>query len=165
MEQFIHDWTVFTLRITIKASIDSIFDHWIYPEKIEQFFLEKADFTTAHNTARNKNAKIEKGDAYTWKWQGSDIIASGVVLDNNQSNGVAFSFFNCTVAIKVYEFEGEHMLELTQSNIPTDEASKVNLHIGCTRGWTFYMTNLKSIMESGIDLRNRNEKLGDVINT
>jgi uncharacterized protein YndB with AHSA1/START domain len=165
MESFIHDWTTFSLRITIKASITEIFDYWIYPEKIEQFFLEKADFVTANNTIRNKKTAIEKGDCYTWKWHGSSSIATGEVIHNNNNNELVFSFFNCTVVVKVFEFEGEHMLELTQSNISTDEESKANIHIGCTRGWTFYMTNLKSIIEGGIDLRNRNEKLGDVINT
>jgi uncharacterized protein YndB with AHSA1/START domain len=165
MEPFIHDWTTFTLRITIKASILEIFNYWDHPKKIELFFLEKADFVTASNSSRNKNTAIEKGDTYTWKWYGSSIIATGEVIHNNYKDELAFTFFNCRVVVKVFEYEGEHMLELTQSNIPTDEESKANIHIGCTRGWTFYMTNLKSIIEGGIDLRNHHEKLGDVINT
>lgn len=32
-------------------------------------------------------------------------------------------------------------------------------------GWTFYLTNLKSILEGGFNLRNKNNKLGDVVNT
>jgi hypothetical protein len=39
-----------------------------------------------------------------------------------------------------------------------------NYHLGCKTGWTFYLANLKSLMEGGIDLRNKNEKIQRVIN-
>jgi hypothetical protein len=32
-------------------------------------------------------------------------------------------------------------------------------------GWVFYLANLKSFPEGGIDLRNKNEKLKSVINS
>lgn len=41
----------------------------------------------------------------------------------------------------------------------------INYHIGCTKGWNFYLTNLKSLLEGGIDLRNRNKGLKEVINS
>jgi len=69
------------------------------------------------------------------------------------------------VRIEIGDDDGETMVELTQSDIPLDEDSIHNLYVGCSRGWTFYLTNLKSILEGGIDLRNRNINLVDVINT
>jgi len=57
------------------------------------------------------------------------------------------------------------MVELTQSQIPLDDHSRMSYYVGCTRGWTFYLANLKSILEGGIDLRNKNNKLLHVINT
>ena len=68
---------------------------------------------------------------------------------------------NCTV--KIYEEEGEKIVELIQDQIPTDEKGKQNWHIGCKTGWTFYMANMKSMLEGGIDLRNKNEKIQNVI--
>ena len=46
---------------------------------------------------------------------------------------------------------------------PTDDKAKENWHIGCKTGWTFYMANMKSMLEGGIDLRNKNEKIQNVI--
>ncbi len=60
---------------------------------------------------------------------------------------------------------GEELIELRQSEIPLDEQSRMSNYVGCSRGWTFFMTNFKSILEGGIDLRNRNKALVDVINT
>jgi hypothetical protein len=56
-------------------------------------------------------------------------------------------------------------VELVQEEIPTDENGKQIFHLGCKSGWTFYLANLKSIFEGGIDLRNRNTKLQDVLNS
>jgi hypothetical protein len=165
MDTFIHDWTSFTLKIPINHDTDKIFSYFIKPEKLEIFFLENADFLSKNNASRDKESNIEKGDTYTWKWYGSSIMATGEVMSNNFVDECSFSFFNCLVAVKVFQQASVSIVELIQSNIPTDEESKVNLHIGCTRGWTFYLTNLKSILEGGIDLRNRDEMLGDVINT
>jgi uncharacterized protein YndB with AHSA1/START domain len=165
MQQDTFNWSRFSLRISIKASLNTLYSYWTRQENIERFFLEKALFTTSGNHARAGNTTIEKDDSYEWKWYGSDIIAKGRIIATNGKDMLQFSFFDCKVTVKIFVIEGENMVELTQEEIPTDEASIVNLHLGCTRGWTFYLTNLKSILEGGIDLRNRNVLLGDVINT
>jgi len=37
-------------------------------------------------------------------------------------------------------------------------------YVECGKGWTFYMANLKSILEGGHELRNKNINLHQVIN-
>jgi len=69
------------------------------------------------------------------------------------------------VEVKIKTEGGENIVELTQSEIPLDEQMRMSHYVGCTRGWTFYLANLKSIIEGGIDLRNKNIELVDVINT
>lgn len=154
------DWSRFTKRIAINASIKEIFNAWITQEEIEKWFLSKAEFSN-----KNRNAVIQKDDTYVWHWHASDFVAEGEVLFNNGKDHLEFTFLGCLVTVKVKEESGENILEITQYKIPLDEESKMNLHTGCSRGWTFYATNLKSILEGGIDLRNKNEKLNDVINT
>ena len=69
----------------------------------------------------------------------------------------------CTVAIKK---EGDNnIVELVQDSIPTDEQGMHYWHLGCKTGWTFYLANLKSMLEGGLDLRNRDESLKNVINS
>jgi len=69
------------------------------------------------------------------------------------------------VVVKIYEAENQNIVDLTQEHIPSDEESKFNFHVGCSNGWVFYLANLKSIMEGGIDLRNKDEKLNPVLNS
>jgi uncharacterized protein YndB with AHSA1/START domain len=165
MEQTKRDWSKFELRITIHASLDKLYAYWTQQHLIEQWFLERADFVKTNDEKRERNESIEKGDIYNWKWFGSDVLATGEVLMTNGRDELQFQFFGNQVTIRFYVFEDENMVELTQSEIELDEDSLHNNYVGCTRGWTFYLTNLKSILEGGIDLRNKNYKLGDVINT
>ena len=88
------------------------------------------------------------------------------VLELNGKNYFRFMFTNeCDVEVKLSQIDKEYvMVEVTQNNIPIEEDPKKNLYVGCGEGWLFYMTNLKSILEGGIDLRNKDESLKGVFN-
>jgi hypothetical protein len=45
------------------------------------------------------------------------------------------------------------------------EAEKQYYHVGCKTGWTFYLANIKSLYEGGKDLRNKNDKLQQMLNS
>lgn len=69
------------------------------------------------------------------------------------------------VSVAIINEEGENIVELTQEEIPIDEEAKINYHMGCSEGWAFYLVNLKSILEGGIDLRNKDLRLKRVVNS
>ena len=52
----------------------------------------------------------------------------------------------------------------TQNDIPTDDISKRSIRLGCDFGWFFYLLNLKSVYEGGLDLRNKDEELKGMLN-
>ena len=94
------------------------------------------------------------------------MIEEGTILDCNGKDFLKFSFGkagNCSITIK--EEMGVNIVELMQDNIPTDEHGMQYWHLGCKTGWTFYLANLKSILEGDIDIRNKNEKIRQVINS
>lgn len=63
------------------------------------------------------------------------------------------------------QVDGWVRVALVQEQIPTDDESKFQFHIGCQMGWSFYLANLKSLYEGGIDLRYKKEKFTQVINS
>ena len=69
----------------------------------------------------------------------------------------------CLVDIKLSQQNEDVVVELTQKNIPTDDESKRGVRLGCDSGWTFYLVNLKSVYEGGLDLRNKNTDLKGMI--
>jgi uncharacterized protein YndB with AHSA1/START domain len=162
------DWSQFSLRIPVNAGIQDIYDRWTTPGGLESFFLRQALFTTANGAAKDKGQKITEGDTYEWRWFGypDSVTETGKVLAANGKDFLQFTFGKAgTVSVTAKTMEGATVVELTQENIPTDEDAKFNYHIGCQGGWLFYLVNLKSLMEGGIDLRNRDEKLTQVINS
>lgn len=160
-----HDWTTFKKRISINSSLENLFKSWTTQEKLEQWFLSNANFKTDKGDSKDRTSDIKKDDSYTWMWHGSKDVAEGIILENNQKDFLRFTFLGCEVSVQIKTENKEHLVELTQYNIAEDEASTMSDFVGCTRGWTFYLTNLKSILEGGIDLRNKNMDLIDVINT
>jgi uncharacterized protein YndB with AHSA1/START domain len=163
-----YNWSQFTLRIPIKADREIIYRNWTAREGLEYWFLRKAEFKKPDGSLRENNEAVQVGDTYEWMWHGwsDEVMEKGKVLEMNGTDYFKFSFGKAgDVTIKLVQEDGEKIVELTQDNIPNDEEGKITWHIGCTKGWNFYLTNLKSLLEGGIDLRNRNEKLKDVINS
>lgn len=163
-----YDWSRFTVRIDIKALPASIYEAWTSQEMLELWFLRLAVFTTPEGAVRSRFEQVTTGDRYTWRWYGygDDVAEKGEILEANGSDLLRFTFGtagDCTV--KVYEESGESMVALTQENIPADEQGRHRFHLGCMNGWTFYLANLKSLLEGGIDLRNRNAALRGMINS
>ncbi|MGZ5135906.1 MAG: SRPBCC family protein [Flavitalea sp.] len=162
-----YDWSRFELRIPLNASVESIYQAWATKEGIEKWFLRKAEFYTSGNRLRTEKETIQKGDRYTWLWHGYDdeTVEHNDILEANGEDTLSFVFAgHCIVTITIGVIDSEVILQLTQENIPTGEDGKVNIHIGCMEGWTFYLANLKSILEGGKDLRNRNLNIGKVVN-
>lgn len=78
--------------------------------------------------------------------------------------GLRFTFTaECNVTVTVKTEEGENIAELVQEQIPLNDNPNENLHLLCSNGWTFYLANLKSVLEGGIDLRNKNAEIPNVI--
>jgi len=162
-----YNWKQFTKRITIDADPKRILNAWSTQQGLESWFLRLAQFNDAGGTLRRKDEPVQKGDRYTWLWYGySDAIAEEKeILYTNGEDELEFSFSGgCVVKVTIKQESGEIICELEQTMPMDDEAEQRYFFIECGKGWTFYMSNLKSILEGGIDLRNKNEEIQNVIN-
>lgn len=135
---------------------------------MEYWFLRLSEYKKPGGNLRASNEFVQKGDSYRWRWHGwpDEVTEEGTIIDCNGKDFFKFSFGkagNCAVTIK--QEDGHTLVELLQDNIPDDEQGKHYWHLGCKTGWTFYLANLKSLLEGGIDLRNKNERLKNVINS
>ena len=162
------EWTHFRKRISIDASPQKVYEAWTTRAGLERWFLRQAKITAPDGTERKDNDTIKAGDHYHWLWFGypDEMSEKRLVSSVNGKDYLQFEFTgDCFVSVTIKAVEGVTICELVQENIPLDENPKTNLYIGCGEGWTFYMANLKSILEGGIDLRNKNVKLTGVINS
>jgi uncharacterized protein YndB with AHSA1/START domain len=165
------NWSSFKKRISIKAHPADVYRMWATKEGMESWFLRQCHYTAANGEALMQGNAVQKGNLYTWYWHGwpDDTVEKGEILQANGTDELSFTFGQqgagaMICRIRIYTSEGETICELVQENIPVDDKGKLHYFVGCNTGWTFYMTNLKSILEGGIDLRNKNVTLTDVLN-
>lgn len=161
------EWRQFTKRISIKASPKAIYDAWTTQQGLESWFLKLAQFTRVDGAMRSKNSSIENGDRYKWLWFGYDdtTVEEKEILSVNGWDQIQFLFSgNCIVSVSIKQEDGETICELTQQ-MPMDSVEEQqHFYIDCGTGWTFYLSNLKSILEGGIDLRNKNVNIKNMVN-
>jgi len=152
----------FTKKIYIKTDLDKLYWCWATSEGITSWFLSKAEYRDPNGAIRGPGSYVQAGDSYTWGWHNWDEEEQGEVLQANGSDFIEISFAEVSkVSIELAQEEGAVLLTLRQYEIPTDEKSRLNIHHGCSNGWTFWLANLKAYLEHGIllnetelDLRN-----------
>jgi uncharacterized protein YndB with AHSA1/START domain len=160
-------WNEFSIRIPVKAPLAQLYDAWVTQEGIERWFLRSAIYKTSQGSLRGVSEPVQQGDHYRWLWHGypDDILESNDILEANGKDRFQFEFTGkCIVTVQLQRVKDYTMVNLKQEKIPDDKNPATNLFVGCQLGWTFYLANLKSILEGGIDLRNRDTEFTKVVN-
>lgn len=159
------DWTSFTKTIAIKAPLQAIYNAWTKAEELEKWFLEQVIFTDDKGTVIDHNLNVTHNCSYRWFWHLYKEPMLGFIKKVNGKDFLRFTFEGeCLVDVNLIEKEGYTIVELRHYNIPTDDQSKQFIRLGCASGWAFYLVNLKSVYEGGLDLRNKDENLQPMIN-
>jgi len=161
-----YKWTYFIQKEYIKAPLKEIFLKWATPKGITEWFIKNAEYKSQDGKTREADEIVEPNNTYTWQFY-SGLVMKGTVLDVVPDSSFKFTFGkkepasdeDVIVEVKFSEKEGSTEIELTQSNIADNEYGKVNFNLSCMVGWSYFMTNLRSIIESGFDYREKDEKL------
>jgi uncharacterized protein YndB with AHSA1/START domain len=151
-------WTSFTLTANFTAPVSEVYRVWATQRGIEKWFLRKAIYKTPEGDRLANDTYVRAGDSFEWYWHGfPDTVAEkGRILEANHKDRFSFTFTGDTiVTVHIYTRESETMLELTQGQIPVETDPEKSLYVQCSHGWLFYLTNLKSYLEGGLDLRNK----------
>ena len=148
-------WGKFSRSIIISKKPEDVFLYIATAKGLTKWLLEAASFFTLANETQLLNLSFANElDTYHWVWKGKNYELQGQVLDCDvQRKRISFTLGEaCTVEITLTEHEGSTLLKLTQQAVPGktyDQMRQVNSYAY----WTFFLTNLKSVVEHEIDLR------------
>jgi uncharacterized protein YndB with AHSA1/START domain len=148
------DWSQFTQRVAVAAPVEKVFQMWTDPAQLRSWFLADAKIN------------LKKGGDFEWKWI-AGVKEKGKVLSVKKPSKISFTFAGSVCDVTFKKDKRGSLVILHQHNIPETEKGKYNVHLNCSCGWTFYLTNLKTFLEYGIDLRETNAsqlKNGTVLN-
>ncbi len=152
-------WSDLNVKEVIKASITEVYNKWATKKAITSWFLSKADFFDENGRKRDDHELIKAGDTYRWEFR-SPTPLEGKILEINQNENIKFTFWGLNeeetseVNVVFNEYKsGQTQVTIIQNNIIISEYAKYFLTLNCMVGWSYYLTNLRSIFESGFDLR------------
>lgn len=159
------DWTAFSLKILVKAKMEDLYNAWTRSGELERWFLSEASFLDKERKPIPKESNVLAGYSYEWSWFLYDVMERGRFLEVNGKDDIRFTFAgDCIVEVKLTQKEEFVLVELSQKDIQTDDISKKEIRLGCQSGWSFYLVNLKSVYEGGLDLRNKNINFKPMVN-
>jgi len=161
MEKF--DWSYFIRKMYIKVPREQAFAMWVDPLKITQFWLSNAKYFSAGQELPSTDP-AGTGNHYEWSFY-SGLVMKGQILDVIPNQLFKFTFGkkyqNSDEMVEVSVFMADDdegtRIELLQENIGEDEFGRVNYFLSCQMGWLFALTNLKSVLEQGFDLREKDQ--------
>jgi len=159
------NWSEFKLRINTTASVEKAYKAVATPGGLESWFLREADVKSG-GKPRPKTELIQKGDEYHFQWYGhpDTLRHSGEFLSTDGKTVISFTFSqDLPVTISIYRECEETIVELAETFDATVEEVARNHYLGNMKGWIFFLINLKSILEGGLDMRNRKVELKNVL--
>jgi len=144
-----YDWSRFLVKIAIKAAPSKVYKAWTDPKMLDKWFTYGCELEL------KKNGRFSMGDIYGNQWDMN-------VLGFRKNSLFRFTFGNLgeEVEVKLRKKGRNTIVELRQHNMKTTPRFKWEMHMGCRCGWTFFLANLKSFIEHGIDLRSKDRDMG-----
>jgi glucose-6-phosphate 1-epimerase len=154
------DWTQFTARIYVRATAAAVFEAWATAAGLARWFVSSAEFRPPSAAAPRADGAARAGDEYLWRWDSVDYQDAGTVLEVSWPDRLTFTFAGPSrCELRLRPADDLTCVELLHTGLPT-----VELYEACHCGWAFYLANLKSVLEGGLDLRDAEGGHGDVVN-
>ncbi len=159
-------WEKFTKKIVIKSDLSVVYRAWTISSLLEKWFLKKALLRDQNDKRVSPRQSALTGHRYTWQWFAQSASETGIILKADGKNIFEFTFAGPSkVAINISKVRKGVVVELIQENFEADGNVRMKKWLECAFGWAFYLVNLKSYIEHGIDLRNKNIKYSDHVNS
>lgn len=148
------DWTRFSLFVAIDADPGTIFGNWNTSGGMESFFV---DMMAVHDRAGcllEDDESVHPGCRYVWRWD-SGAMVRGEFLEVSPGRHLSFTFGDSKVSVRLHPQERGTLLELCQYDMADTPENRMHLHTNCRAAWVYYLTVLKTLLEHGIDGRDR----------
>jgi len=150
-----YDWTRFLVHMYYDAPLERVFRAWATAEGLESFFIASARHASADGGARAPHELACPGDRYEWTWL-HGLGLKGGFLACERDRRVAFTFGEHMEVEVTFRTVGDSVeVRLHQTGCMPEDPARAWQHLNCRSCWVYFLTNLKSVLEHGTDLRDR----------
>ena len=155
----------FSKSIRVAATPEVAMTFWLMSGLTEQWFVQKCAFSVPEGRPRLENELAQAGDKYKWEW------ADGTV-DTSTIQKVDFPIYFTSgwmddeneIEVRFVPEDDGVIVTVVQHNRQEGEEERRMCTENCAAGWTFFLTNFKSVLEGGNDLREFNVTQEDLVN-
>lgn len=147
-----YDWSQFHVRMYYLAPLDEVFRRFSTARGLESFFIHKATHTSPEGTARGPDEPARSGDRYRWEYV-HDYAHGGTFERVEAPRLIRFTFGTMRVDVHFKDLGEATEVDLHQTNCATEDPDRAWQHVNCRSCWIYFMTNLRSILARGPDLR------------
>ena len=158
------DWGQFDVHVFIAAKPVDVIDRWLTIDGMESFFVKMMRITTPDGVERAVDESARPNDHFIWRWHNGRTV-SGLFLQPSRDNEARFTFGESEVSVRTARFKDGTLLRLRQENIPDTETDRMHVHVNCRASWVYFLTVLKTLMETGVDCRDKTRETGAIFST
>ncbi len=150
--------------IYLNKPVSEVYKYAATPDGFTKWFIGESEFISGGGKRRGKDEIVAAGDNYTFRWLAKDLSVTGEVLRVSDNSSILFTFGSSfIVTITVKEDNDRTLFTLTQEYSKSAEPNEF-AHINCCVCWAFFVTNLKSVLEYGNDLRETQANSEELVN-
>jgi uncharacterized protein YndB with AHSA1/START domain len=147
-------WKRLVQRIDVSAPMESVYAAWATAEGVTGWSSMEAVLIDREGNERAPGSSAAIGDRFRFAWH-TGHTEEGEFLEANGIDHLHYTMGkDIEVDVKLEKMEdGSVMVTMEQTQDRTDDENLLIL-LGFNQGWAFYLANLKSVLEGGLDLRN-----------
>ncbi len=147
-----YDWSQFHVRMYYLAPLADVFRRFSTAEGLQSFFIHKATHTAADGTPRKPDDHVQTGDQYDWVYV-HDFGHGGTFERVERDRLIRFTFGSMKVDVRFKDLREATEVDLHQTGCATEDPARAWQHVNCRSCWIYFMTNLRSVLAGGPDLR------------
>lgn len=147
-----YDWSQFHVHMYYLAPLTHVFRYFSTSQGLESFFIHKAVHTAKDGTPRKSDEPVQTGDRYDWTYV-HDFAHGGTFIQVESNRLVQFTFGTMSVEIHFRDVGEATEVDLHQTNCATEDPDRAWQHVNCRSCWIYFMTNLRSVLAGGPDIR------------
>ena len=149
-----YDWSQFNVCMYYRAPRAEVFRRFATAAGLESFFIGQAEHRAPDGTPRGRDAIVQLGDTYQWTYL-HDFAHGGTFLAVEPDRLVRFTFGDMTVQVRLRTVGDATEVDLHQTGCATEDPARAWQHVNCRSCWIYFLTNLRSVLAGGEDLRDR----------
>jgi len=158
------DWTTFDLYVAIDAEPSTIMSSWSTINGMESFFVQMMRITGPDSVELEPDTEARPGDRFVWRWHNGRRLV-GEYLQAKTKNEVQFTFGDSKVSVVALPYKTGSLLRLRQYDIPDTQEARMHIYGNCRAAWVYFLTVLKTLLEHGVDGRDKTRETGASFST